>query len=597
MRSIKPLIYILTGLLIVSSCKKNNNVDTVSDIVYNDAETVTASVAGIVVNENNIPIAGATVKLGSQTVITNAYGLFRFQNIAISKNNGYVKITKAGYFNGNRNFLTTAGRTHNLRIKLLPKTITGTISGGSGGSISLSSGAKVTFQANTITDASGNTYSGTVNVAMVWLSPVANDLGSTIQGDLRGITASGNERVLEMYGMLGVELTNTSGQELKIAGGKTAEISLPIPASLQATAPATIALWHFDEVKGRWMEQGIAAKTGTSYIGNVTHFSFWDLSPALPKINLCINVVNQNNQPLIYAGIVLHRVNFPASVGYSYLDSLGNTCGEVPKIEPLTLDVLDWCGSIIYSQNIGPYTNDASVNIIANIVAVTLTGKILNCNNAPVTNGTAIIYTSGGYFYNVPTNNNGIFNAVILNCSNINYSILPVDNVTQQQGMQVTGTATGGIVNIGNLQACGATTLQYIHAWIDGVPYSWTAPADTLVGELLGFAPGGPYANGAVTRGYRPQSTNNGGGVDGYRTDFYYNTATGSYPISAVVIYLPSALLFSTQITSANPQVNLTVIGSPVTGFLEGNYNINMSFQPGNVIKSVQCDFRVRRPQ
>jgi hypothetical protein len=35
-------------------------------------------------------------------------------------------------------------------------------------------------------------------------------------------------------------------------------------------------LWSFDEAKGLWKEEGQAIKTGSNYVGDVSHFSFWN---------------------------------------------------------------------------------------------------------------------------------------------------------------------------------------------------------------------------------------------------------------------------------------------------------------------------------
>ena len=102
---------------------------------------------------------------------------------------------------------TTAGRTHNVRIQLLPKTNTGSFSAPSGGTINFRR-CKIGYACIVVVDASGIAYNGTVNVAMTWIDPTAPNLGSIVMGDLRGITTAGVERGLSTYGMLGVELTD-----------------------------------------------------------------------------------------------------------------------------------------------------------------------------------------------------------------------------------------------------------------------------------------------------------------------------------------------------------------------------------------------------
>lgn len=171
---------------------------------------VIAGVRGTVIDENNQPVGGTSVSSGSNTTTTDRYGVFQFSNISLSKANGYVKVEKPGYFTGNRSFVTTAGRIHNVRIRLLPKINSGNFVAVTGGTITLGSGAKLVIPASAITDASGNSYNGTVNVAMTWIDPTSANLPEIVPGDLRGLTTSGEERGLETYGMIGVEMFDQS---------------------------------------------------------------------------------------------------------------------------------------------------------------------------------------------------------------------------------------------------------------------------------------------------------------------------------------------------------------------------------------------------
>jgi hypothetical protein len=542
---------------------------------------------------------GATVTVGGFSVTTDARGVFEFRNKSMSQNNAHVKVVKTGYFNGNRSLMTNAGKTQLVRIKLLPKTITGTVSATSGGTVSLSSNGKVVFPANAFVDASGAAYNGTVNVAMAWINPTANDLGQTVQGDLRGINTAGGERALETYGMLGVEITNTSGQQLKIASGKTAEIRMPIPASLQSAAPTTIPLWNFDEATGRWKEEGSATKTGAEYVGTVKHFSFWNCDVPANFVNLCVTVLSPSGTPLVNVPVRVRKASSPAVSATGYTDSTGTNCGAVFKNEALILEVLDRCGNVVYTQNIGPYSTNASLTVNATIPAantLTLTGSVVNCSNAAVTSGSVLVTTSGGHNYSVPVSASGTYSITILNCASttINYSIIAIDNATLQQSAAVSGSATSGSVAVGSLQACGTSAAEYIQATIDGVPYSWVKPIDS-VGAWSTGQPLPPYSFAASVFGNRSTAGTTGNSVS---IGFSYNASVGSYPISTSFVAYGVAPNFNTsqQINSASPQVNLTTVGAPLTGFLEGNASYTMLFNPGSVTRNVYLNFRVRRP-
>jgi len=516
-------------LLAVISCQKpisrvdpapNPNPNPTTETQVNDNEMVTASVRGVVVNENNIPVQGATVKSGSNTTTTDRYGVFRFSNISLSKANGTVKVEQNGYFNAFRTFVTTASRIHNVRIQLIPKTNTGSFPGAAGGTINIAGGGKLVIPTAAITDAGGTAYNGTVNVAMTWIDPTAPNLSSIVMGDLRGVTSDGVERGLSTYGMLGVELTGASGQALKIAVGKTAELTFPIPASLSSTAPATIDLWHFDEATARWKQEGTATKTGSNYIANVSHFSFWNCDAPFPLIDLCMTLVKApESTPFVNAQV---RIKRTVNGSYGY-------------------------------------------------------GRA----NANVTSGAAVVYIAGGYSYSIPVTN-GAFSLTIVRCASgtINFSVLGIDYTAQQQSGPVAGSGNTGTVNAGTIQACGTSSVEYAEFLVDGNPVSFTAPPDSLISFVQG-ATRSVYANRFTTPGSNTSAS------FGY-TDI---TSPGTTPL--LNCFVNSLNSTSQQIITPSPVINITAVGPVMTGFIEGNFNVQMNFS--GTTRTVACTFRVRR--
>lgn len=581
------------SLLLFTGCQREIDAPAggTTNTGVNDNIMVVAGMRGIVIDENGQPVAGAAVTSGTSTTTSDRYGVFRFNNINISKTNGYVKVVKQGYFTGTRTFIATAGRIHNVRIRLLPKTNTGTFTGTTGGTITLAGGGKLVMPANAVTDASGNAYTGVVNVAMTWIDPTASNLPEIVPGDLRGLTTSNEERGLETYGMLGVEMTGPGGQVLKIAAGKKAELTFPLPATISGTAPATIDLWHFDEATGRWKQEGTATKTGSNYIAQVSHFSFWNCDAPFPLINLCMTLVNAaNSQPLNNVQVRIKRTN--GSYGSGWTDSSGNLCGRVPKNEALVLQVMDQCNNVAYSQNIGPFSADATLGTISVTLptanTLTITGTVTNCAGSNVTNGAAVIYVAGGYSYSVPVTN-GAFSHTMVRCSGgtTNFSILGVDYTSLQQSVPVSGTGTTGTVNAGTIQACGTSSAQFAEYIIEGVPYNFASPPDQFYG---GDSTGvwGIYTNKTDFSGYRQAggTTNQSFGLI-----FLNNQLPGTLPINQGFLHYGTTIN-ATQFISPAPVVNITVFG-PVGGFIEGNFTevMNVSGTP----KTVICNFRIRR--
>jgi hypothetical protein len=581
--------------ILAAGCKKNitdpgppTPPPTPTDI---DQATVNASVRGIVVDDKNIPVYGATVTSGTQTTTTDHLGQFYFKNITLSKNNGYVKVSKAGYFQGSRSFFTTAGRTHTVRIMMLPKTMAGSFAAANGGTINLTGGAKLVMPADAITDTSGAPYTGIVNVAMTWIDPTSADLPYLMPGDLRGITTNREERGLQTFGMLGVELTG-GAQPLKLADNKTAELSFPISASLGASAPASIDLWHFDEVAGRWKQEGTAAKSGSYYIANVKHFSFWNCDVPFPLVEICMTIAGPNATPLNNVQVRIRRPD--GSYSYARTDSAGNLCGKVPKNEALVLEVLNQCNTVVASQNIGPFNSNASLGTITANISVppsVITGTVKNCSGADVMRGSVAVYVTGGHTYSAEVAN-GAFSVTIFNCGQpVQYSVLPTDHETLQQGIPITGSATVGIANIGVLQACGTAVQYYVQTIVDGIPETYILP---LSPPLTGtdHPPTTPWLYLTAVETYTPS---NGSGGRGMYVWFSHNGTPGIYPMKFCAIYRGLGPIGDAPfILTPNPTVTLTAFGAPHIGTVEGSFIIQMRF--GNhVDRTVSCSFRVKR--
>jgi len=481
-------------LLLISSCKHSDDLQPVSPnppvVPVDDATQVIANVSGIVLDENNVPVAGASVSSNTATATTNAFGMFYLGNISLSKNNGSVTVTKTGYYKGVRSFKTTAGKNHSVKIQLMQKILSGTLNAASGGNINSNGGAVINFPAGAFVTSTGAAYSGTVNVYSRWIDPTAKNLPYIIPGDLRGVGTNNAESILITYGMVGAEIEDASGNPLSIAPGKTAGISFPIPAALSATAPATIALWHFDNAAARWREEGVAVRSGNNYTAQVNKFSFWNCDEANSDfIVLDFTLINSaNGMPLVNTAVRIRVASGNASAN-GVTNGSGFVSGLVPKNELLVLEVIAGdCTTPLYSQNIGPFSGNTSLgNINVNLqgsMFINFTGKIVNCSAAPVTNGYISLSGSGGNNAFANTDASGNFSFTILNCtgSNLSYSYLAFDNTTSQQSSIISGTATTSTVNLGTITAC-STVVTGTDIYIAGYELP-TTPTQNNIAKL-----------------------------------------------------------------------------------------------------------------
>lgn len=452
-------------LFVFTSCQKEisytdpNIQDSVVNVSVDDGVKVTASVNGVITDENGDPVSGAIVKCGSQSVTTNTFGTFYFKNIAISKNNGSVVVNKSGYFKGFRNFLTSAGKSHFLRIQLLRHDITATIPSSAGGTVDLGNGASIVFPANAFAYSNGTLYSGNVKVFAKKMRPEESSFHLVMPGDLRGIQKNGKEAVLSNYGIIGSDFTDESGNVLVIAANKKASLEFPVPVA----TPDSISLWHFDESRARWIQEGTAIKSNGKVRAEVSKFSFWAINTAAGFVRMSCVIMNSIDSTPVVNQLVRLTVQGTNESAYGYTACTGFIMGGVPVNKVMQMDIVvsNNCGTVLDTRNIGPFSSAVSLDtiwIVAPTTSYTLfTGYIKNCQGGVASNGYISLYSpsSGSYIFEADSAT-GYFTLPVYVCQNttLNYSYQVTEFGTSQQSPVFTGSSTSHVVNLGNVYAC-----------------------------------------------------------------------------------------------------------------------------------------------
>ena len=544
---------------------------------------VQGNVTGKVIDNNNNAVAGATVKAGSNTTTTDSRGLFRFNNIQLDKYSAVITVEKTGFFKGYRVFSASANNTSFVKLKLVPKTLIGSVDAASGGAVSLPDNSKITLPASgVVVKANSQSYTGSVKVYAAVIDPTSADISQIVPGGLQGTDANNYRVILQSFGMLAVELEGSSGEQLQIASGKTAKLRFTIPSSLRATAPAAIPLWSVDETTGLWKQEGSATKGTDYYEGDVSHFSFWNCDVSSQTIFLEMTIVTAEG-PLSHVQVKLTRPN--GSSSYGYTDSSGHVGGQVPKNEALKLEVLNTCGQPIYTQNVGPFsanTNLGTITItLAPLNTLHITGSAVNCSNQPVTNGNVVVYFEGQPY--IRPINNGNFSVTITRCSNSTAAVevVAVDNVANQQSSSPwAGSASTGTINTGTISACGTSSISYIDYTIDGSNYSLSSAnaGDTIM----------VYGNSGTTQA----ATN----VNAYRIgqpNMKISFYTPGYGIGTFPVIHVSANQYDSVVVVTPFNINFTAYGAPGQ-FIEGNFTGQIR-DINNNLHTVSATFRVRR--
>lgn len=529
---------LLFGLMVLlfSACQKELNfpdgpanptpTGPVPIVLINDPVTLTVN--GKVVDENNNPVAGATVSGGGKTTTTVTDGTFSISNGNFNGSFTTVKIEKDNYFTLVKTISTKANQTEFITAKLSPRLLLGKISV-TGGTVTFPDNVKVAFPVNAFANSTGGTLLDSVSVYVTYIDPTAADAADRMPGNLMGVVAPSTVYILRSLGMLAVELVNSvTNEPVKLATGKKATITAPIPASLMGDAQATIPMWYFDDAKGVWVKDGEATKTGNSFVGEVSHFTFWNLDYFGPYCNFAVRYVNAaDNSALAYSRVTL-QITGNSFEFTDYTNSNGSAYGYVPLNTTLQLRFYKADGTVAHDTLIGPFTNDANLgNIFINAgstpPASSITGVLLNCAGQPVNSG-YVTATVNGASFQASVNSTGSFSipvsAALATGNTITLGGFDSTSNADIPASTITYNGTASL-SLGYLFSCANPAAEFITYNLDGTDHIFIRNTDSaFCSETLAFnrtdlacrrANGSPQVEGFVAFLTGPSSV---GGTD-----------------------------------------------------------------------------------
>lgn len=476
----RPLAFLFLLTLMTFSCENDDSVSNPQEQNQDPNPTdfaenffgnnISRPFLGTVIDTNNNPIENVLIKIGNLSAMTDSNGVFIIQDAPVKERFGYVTAEKAGYIHASRAVVPSSG-TNKVSIMMLPETVVGSTSSGTQETITLANGASVALEGNYI-KSDGTNYSGSVNVIMHHLDPADDTMRDQMPGMLYAANTQNEERMLQTFGMLAVELRGDSGEDLNLAEGSTAEITVPLDASLMSNAPATIPLWYFDEANGYWIEEGEATLVGNTYVGTVSHFSFWNCDIPAEAVNLCVTVINSDDDALANLTLDITSTNYGTGSGIT--NGNGEVCGLVPSNESLEVNVtffgLGNCVSdVIYTTTIGPFPSDASIQIqitdFGGLDFETVSGSFETCSGDPIDEGYVFLNDSGIEISEFV--DDGDFEMNFLKCNDTDsFYLQGYDFVNLQETDSIAYTYTSPITNIGTLTACN-TIDEFITYQID----------------------------------------------------------------------------------------------------------------------------------
>lgn len=441
-------------VLFFVQCNKNQTTGS----TLNTGNQVTTTICGLVLDENGMSIENALVVCNGKNTMTNQQGIFILNHIATLENKTDIEITKEGYFKSYKTILVKQGQSQIIKAVLLKKENPVKFYANVGGTINFGNQLSFVFPANALVDKlSGLEYTGQVAMVVKYIDPTTENGLMSMPGNLTGLDSNQNEKILTSYGMLVAELVDLAGNQLQIKPNVQVQMTMEIPATMQSSALPTIPLWYFDEIKAIWVEEGSGNLVGNKYVGFVNHFSFWNYDIPKNLIKLEMTILDQYNQPV--SGYEVRLTNLSNnSQSNGFTDALGWVGGFVPINENLKLDIMstNYCSNIsLLTKSISTSASNQNLgNIILNTFTFStcqLKGKLVNCNQAPVSNGMIYLKDITGFIF---TDNQGDF-SIDLPCTPTSSILLYCYDLNSNQFDSLEITPSSGINNLGTIVACG----------------------------------------------------------------------------------------------------------------------------------------------
>jgi hypothetical protein len=198
----------------------------------------------------------------------------------------------------------------------------------------------MTLEPNSLIDTQGNPFTGT---AKVELFQYDTTLPNPIPGD-QGAISQGKAVRLSTFGAFYIQPRDSAGNPLQMAGGKKANVTMPIEPTLLAKAPATVPFLRYDESTGLWTEVGTLTRSGNNYVGSINHFSVFNADTEFGG-SACVKVILDPDTFTAFPYALDGTYVDPASGQFHHNGTLvtGDPIGveRMPPNVNFTLDVYD----------------------------------------------------------------------------------------------------------------------------------------------------------------------------------------------------------------------------------------------------------------
>lgn len=451
MGSFKNIFFLAFGfsLLTVMSCRKN--LDETLVVVNNDYTPVQATLSGRVVTGSDSPLPNATISSGSLTRSTDVNGFYQFSEVLCNSNGQGLLIEKENFAPFLVNIKPESGGLYFSDVRLTPMDIEYSFMSHDGAKLFNSSYASLNIQANSIQDAFGRDYDGSVVVKAKLFDADQQDL--FLEGAFEGRNEADEQVSLLPFVSVYFQLRSTSKAQLLLAAPAIFDVSSPELNDL--------SLYHYDEQLQYW--QFVSTIEAGSAI-ELEKDGFYTLAHEENKSEAKIEVLSLGRPVAnIQSSLVIGQHRFEA-----WTDQSGRTLLDYPDIGSCHIELYDACGNFLHREPLSEGKTEYKIDLGHQENLLHLKGKTVDCQQTTLPESYLTINQTTW----LVSGADGQFEYNTINCSDGEIKITAYNDATNRKSSELSFTKGQQSIQLPRLMICDIHNGQYLRYQIDGSDYT-----------------------------------------------------------------------------------------------------------------------------
>lgn len=357
----------------VAGCGSDN-----SDKPKNAEVTIEKQISAYIQSTQGVALKNVQITVAGKTVTTDENGLADFSiNIPKSTRNVVVRLSKSGFIN--QSILVDVKDLTNITANMLLIKQNVNVQNIEDAQVieSAYNNATITIPANAFIKPDGTPATGAITVEFTPWDISTEDLNAM---PANGVAQNANGQIVNLIsaGMITAIFKDADGTHLQLAEGKTADIQMDLPLesinNQGLTAGSEIPMWHFDESKGLWVEEGKGVVVSTPYSqtspfglavkATVSHFSTWNWDFEFSDTAGQVNVKCKSGADFIPCHITA-KVELADGSGFTKTSSIsaeGTIIVNMPSSGSIQWTAKDTSGTLIGEQTSG-VTGNVEINL------------------------------------------------------------------------------------------------------------------------------------------------------------------------------------------------------------------------------------------